>query len=95
MAEGGVVKNDQVCMKKVLNKTAEEIGDDWKKLARELDVKDSAIANINSEDPQLYEKAYRVLQKWQQKHGYSGGKEKLIEALREIGRNDLAVKIES
>lgn len=94
MAEGGETNIQREYMEKIINKIAIDISDDWMKLARELKVKNTDINNIDNEWRSLYEKAYQMLQKWYSKEGYYCGMEKLIEALRNIGKNIIADEIE-
>ena len=77
----------------VLARLAKEIPDCWQELGVELDVNKSVIQNILLniiEFPKPNQKAHEMLVKWSQMTD-SPTYGKLVEALREIRRHDLAV----
>ena len=71
---------------KELSNTAEKIGEDWRKLARKLNLSDHDIDAINAEEKKLVDKTYRVFRVWKERAGLQGAKRKILaEALNAIG----------
>ena len=77
-----------------LKELARDIGPDWKKVGRALDLEDPDLSLIDADERGLYEKSYGMLRKWTQINALSGTYEQLGRALMrpEIGRHDLAHK---
>ena len=72
----------------------DEIGENWKKLGRRLEVSDSTIEEINKAHDQLSEKGYHTLKHWKQEKGSAATYHALCEALKHtlVQRKDLAEK---
>ena len=71
---------------------AQELPRHWKKLARRLKVKVSAIDSIDKENEEQSERAYKMLLNWKQAEGAKATFSVLYDALchRYVNRRDLA-----
>lgn len=80
-------------MQKHLLRLAKNIPGDWKEVAIYLGVRDNKIEEISLNHPNNVSwQAYEMLKCWWSSHGEAAQpwREKLSEALCEIGRHDLA-----
>ena len=71
-----------------------QIGEDWKKLGRRLEVSKRKIQEINEAHDQLNEKGYHMLNHWKQGNGSAATYQALCAALQDelVQRKDLAEK---
>lgn len=69
-----------------------KIAENWKKLARRLDVSDSKLREIDDAHNQLSERAYYMLKHWKQENGSGANYQALCGALKHrlVQRQDLA-----
>ena len=74
---------------------ASEIGKHWKKLAKELGLSRGTIeaVSIDFYPEGHYEQAYQALRKWSQKEGKNAKLVDLVNALKEIGFEELCSKL--
>lgn len=84
-----------IASKEDFDVVATEIGKHWKKLARELGLSRGIIeaVSIDFSAEGSYEQAYQALRKWSQKHGSSARLSDLVNALREIGREEIIIRL--
>ena len=77
-----------------LEELGDEIGENWIKLARHLEVSDPNIEEINKAHDLLSEKGYHMLKHWKQEKGSATTYQALCEALQHklVRRKDLAEK---
>ena len=59
-------------------------------LGRELDLEDSTLTHINHDIRGLKDKAFKVLMTWYERAPEATTKDKLVDALRELRRKDIA-----
>lgn len=59
-----------------------KIAENWKKLARRLDVSDSKLREIDDAHNQLSERAYYMLKHWKQENGSGANYQALCGALK-------------
>ena len=73
---------------------AGEIHDFWQALGRLLMLADDQLFSIDNEEQKVYEKCYKMLQKWTQASGPAANYETLARALEDevVKRGDLACK---
>ncbi|XP_065842098.1 uncharacterized protein [Oscarella lobularis] len=80
---------------KLRAKFAPTIGTDWKFLVRELGLCEAKIDAIVQDNPHsTQEQAYKALTLWTKKMGEKATKHHVIEALREMEREDLVTELE-
>lgn len=72
-----------------------KICEDWRRLGRELGVKDSVISNIAEElwDEGQREKCYQVLRRWYEEKGKGATVRELLTKLTFCGKGDIVVKL--
>ncbi|KAL4234042.1 hypothetical protein ACF0H5_005696 [Mactra antiquata] len=72
-----------------------EIGNDWKRLCRQLDIKEPEIEQLHFDhySAGLYEIVYQGIRSWKQRNGQQATIRKLAIALWEIERSDIAKKL--
>lgn len=75
---------------KIIN---EQIGKKWKDLGRELDILEGKLDKIELENPNISDRIYRILTEFEEQFPPYERSAKLIDALQECGRRDLAKKI--
>ncbi|XP_019623373.1 PREDICTED: receptor-interacting serine/threonine-protein kinase 1-like [Branchiostoma belcheri] len=80
---------------KELQIVADHIGNDWKRLLRYLSLKDNDLDVVDHDYKAdgLIEKAYQGLRKWKQQEGNEATMQKLLAALKTIGRRDVIEKL--
>ena len=78
-----------------LRELADHIRATWKTLARRLDVRDSALDEIDHSNEALWEKGYHMLRHWKRRGGTSATYTVLYDALHHelVMRPDLVEKI--
>ncbi|XP_068735893.1 death domain-containing ATP nucleosidase-like isoform X3 [Montipora capricornis] len=91
------VKDGQVSVED-MEELAVQLGDEWIKLGRRLNVRHSVLSDLNRNAqlyPDLSEKANEMLRKWKTREGDSATYEVLYDELchDHVGRKDLAQKI--
>ena len=74
---------------------ASEIGKHWKKLASELGLSRGVIeaVSIDYHAEGTYEQAYQALRKWGQKHANNARLVELVNALENIGCEEICFKL--
>ena len=77
-------------MEFIFSEIAEELGNVWEKLGRNLLKKECAIQNINRDFDSVEEKAYQVLMKWKKEKGPEATIVSLMESLVHIGCTKVA-----
>ena len=73
----------------VIKKVSQKVGSWWKKLARELELKDRKIKNISMEEIDDEECCYVTLRAWCQQKGRDATVRKLMIALTRIGKAEV------
>ena len=73
----------------VIKNVSGKVGSSWKKLARELELKDGQINNISVEESDDEERCYLTLQKWCQLKGIDATIRKLMIALTKTGKAEV------
>ena len=73
----------------VIKNVSQKVGSSWKKLARELELKDSQINNISVEENDDEDRCSLTLQKWCQLKGKDATIRKLMMALTRIGKAEV------
>ncbi|XP_078698059.1 receptor-interacting serine/threonine-protein kinase 1-like [Branchiostoma floridae x Branchiostoma belcheri] len=70
---------------------ADQIGKAWKRLLRHLGLKDNDLDVVEHDymNVGLIEMAYQGLRKWRQQEGKEATTQKLVAALKKIGRRDV------
>ncbi|XP_065643405.1 NACHT, LRR and PYD domains-containing protein 9-like isoform X2 [Hydra vulgaris] len=91
MSRNKLTSNDLIS--KYCGKTSYQIGSDWFRWGRHLNLSDSDLDNIGSDNIKCYEKADMVLKKWKQKNGNPSW-EQLKKELVAFERYDIVVEIE-
>ena len=69
---------------------AQNITRDWYMLGRHLDLEDSTLTHIGHDIRALKDKAFKVLMTWYERAPEATTKDKLVDALRELRRKDIA-----
>lgn len=72
-----------------------EIGKDWKRLCRELNMTEADIEQLQFDYyvSGLYEIMYQAIQRWIQRNASAANVKKMAEALWEIDRDDIALRL--
>ncbi|XP_053401651.1 receptor-interacting serine/threonine-protein kinase 1-like [Mercenaria mercenaria] len=72
-----------------------EIGKDWKRLCRQLDMTEADIEQLQFDyyASGLYEIMYQGIQRWIQRNGRAANIKTIAEALWEIDRDDIALRL--
>ena len=75
----------------VIKKVSQKVGSSWRKLARELKLKEGTINNISEEEKESddEERCYVTLQTWCKREGESATVRKLMIALTRIGKAEV------
>ncbi|KAJ8019338.1 NACHT, LRR and PYD domains-containing protein 6 [Holothuria leucospilota] len=73
---------------------AKKLTDEWKHLGRKLCLDDADIFRIERDYKRTEETIYQMLQCWKKKEGSSASYAVLVTALVEVGRRDLAEKVQ-
>ena len=68
----------------------EKIAEKWKTLGRRLGIEDPKVEGIEHQYDQLGEKGYQMLRLWKQEEGSAATYQALCDALKRVGRKDLA-----
>ncbi|XP_078577775.1 uncharacterized protein LOC144862829 [Branchiostoma floridae x Branchiostoma japonicum] len=89
MAGGSKAENMMEAAFKIVQR---DLGENWIDLALWLELDYVDILEIKRETSLRWQ-SRMVLEKWRQQHGKEATIEKLLEALREVGRQDLAEKV--
>ena len=79
---------------KILVNLAKDPGIPWKKLGRHLGIPEDVLTSIDLEDQFVEQKNRAMLNMWRRKRGDEATVKVLREALENIGRSDLAEKVE-
>ena len=74
----------------VLHHVAQNIECDWRMLGLELGLENSTLTHIDYDIRALKDKPFKVLMTWYEKAPKAATKDKLMDALRELRRNDIA-----
>ena len=75
----------------VIKRVSQKVGSSWKKLARELELKEGTINNISEDEKESddEERCYVTLQTWCQQKGEDATVRKLMIALTRIGKAEV------
>ena len=73
----------------VIKKVSQKVESSWKKLARELELKDEQINNVAVEENDDEESCYVTLQCWCKQKGENATVRKLMNALTRIGKAEV------
>ena len=75
----------------VIKKVSQKVGSSWRKLARELELKEGTINNISEEEKESddEERCYVTLQTWCKQEGENATVRKLMIALTRIGKAEV------
>ncbi|XP_060596728.1 uncharacterized protein LOC132750716 isoform X2 [Ruditapes philippinarum] len=78
-----------------IDMVAVEIGKDWKRLCRQLDMTEADIEQLQFDyySSGLYEIMYQGIQRWIQRNGRAANVRLMAEALWEIDRDDIALRL--
>ena len=92
--DGSVNVSDQIVKDKHLNEISEDLGRDWKRLGRQLEISGSILDNIEVEHRQVKEKSFKMMSRWKKRSGNYATGQALANALVAIGRRDVAETLE-
>lgn len=67
--------------------------DDWKGVARHLELTDSEVEEVDSDGKDEADKRHKTLKKWKSKFAFKATYKKLIQALLDSGKGDHAAKV--
>lgn len=70
------------------------MANDWKFLGRFLDVSETTIDNIDSENKSQDERSYQVLNSWRRSKGSKATVHSLMKAVQEVGNIDAMEKFD-
>lgn len=74
----------------LLRKLSTEIGSGWKRIARRLQLKEAKISQLVMDFTEAEDRVVHMFLAWKQKFGNMATRKKLMEALDDAGRKDLA-----
>lgn len=83
----------ELLLKSLVLDIANKLEEDWKPLGRKLEIFESELNAIDADYKLEKEKAFQMLSKWKNKNGRDATTEKLVHALINIHRLDLAEQL--
>ena len=89
----GPVRNN-ILKDTCLNDISEDLGRDWKQLGRKLGISNNIIDNIDDENHRVKDKSKQLLW-WARQSENDAAVEVLVNAVRAIGRRDVAETLAS